>query len=475
MLCLQDALSSDPYLSSCIAMRFVFPMLFLLAAVLVGSAALGAELASLGEVPHRLPPVDETEVSTSNPALPQSPISLVAYQQPLARMRLGFGGRNRMSVFRDAGLDQSSRTRLGNNFVADPDFEGGIVMTGQDIALKIGGYVKADFIHDFDAIDQTDSFDTTTILTDSSERENSRFHARQSRLSFDARWLVDDRVVRTFIEADFFGNTTTSASAFRLRHAYGRIGRFTAGQTWTTFTDPSAVPQTLDVEGAVSNVNRRQALARWDQPLLDGSLLFAAALEDPNVVIESPTMLAGEARTDTPDFITRLRVEPEWGEFQVASIIRQLGFQPTGMPEISETAWGFNFTGSALMLPGTKAYYQFTFGEGIGSYRGSPDVVATGPMTGEIVPVLGWLVGLKHEWNDRLSSNVTISEVTLDDFPGQDPASLKDTTYLAVNLIQNPFERVFWGIEYLYGVRQDVSGDEGSANRLQVSCGFFLP
>lgn len=448
-------------------------MLFLLA----GNAAVAAELASSDEVPQRLPPiqVQDSLLAASNNELLQPALSLVAYQQPLARMRRGLGGRNRVSVFRDAGLDQSSRTRLSNNFVADPDFDRGFVMTGEDIALKIGGYVKADFIHDFDAIGATDSFDTTTILTDGSQRENSRYHARQSRLSFDARWLVEQRVVRAFIEADFFGSTTTSASTFRLRHAYGRIGRFTAGQTWTTFTDPSAVPQTLDVEGAVSNVNRRQALARWDQPLLDGNLLFAAALEDPNVLIESPTMLAGEARTDTPDLIARLRVEPEWGEFQVAGIVRQLGFQPVGMPELTATAWGFNFTGSALLLPETKAYYQFTFGEGIGSYRGSPDVVATGPMTGEIVPVLGWLVGLKHEWNDRLSSNVTISEVTLDDFAGQDPTSLKDTTYLAVNLIQNPLERVFWGIEYLYGIRRDVSGDEGQANRLQVSCGFFLP
>lgn len=449
-------------------------MLSLLAALFVGNVAHGAEFSALDNVPRRLPPVEAASSSANTPE-PLQDVSLVAYQQPLGRMSLGHSARNRKFLFRDAGLDLSSRTRLSNNFVADPNFEGGIVMTGEDIALKIGGYVKADFIHDFDAIEATDSFDTTTILTDGSQRENSRYHARQSRLSFDARWLVDQRVVRTFVEADFFGNTTTNANAFRLRHAYGRIGRFTAGQTWTTFTDPSAVPQTLDVEGAVSNVNRRQALARWDQPLLEGALLFAAALEDPSVVIESPTMLAGEARTDTPDFIARIRVEPEWGEFQVAGIVRQLGFQPIGMPELKETAWGFNFTGSALMLPGTKAYYQFTFGEGIGSYRGSPDLVATGPMTGEIVPVIGWLTGVKHEWTDRLSSNVTISKVNLDAFAGQDPASLKDTTYLAVNLIQNPLERVFWGIEYLYGIRKEVGGAEGSANRLQISCGFFLP
>jgi hypothetical protein len=65
--------------------------------------------------------------------------------------------------------------------------------------------------------------------------------------------------------------------------------------------------------------------------------------------------------------------------------------------------------------------------------------------------------------------------VCLDDVPGQDPDSLRGTTYLAVNLIANPYERVFTGVEYLYGVRDDASGASGAANRLQMSFGFYLP
>ncbi len=36
-------------------------------------------------------------------------------------------------------------------------------MFGRDVAMKIGGYAKADFIYDFDPIDSTDSFVTTSI------------------------------------------------------------------------------------------------------------------------------------------------------------------------------------------------------------------------------------------------------------------------------------------------------------------------
>jgi hypothetical protein len=205
------------------------------------------------------------------------------------------------------------------------------------------------------------------------------------------------------------------------------------------------------------------------------SLSLGVAVEDPQILIEAPAAVLAEGRTESPDFITRLRYEEDWREFQTAFVLRELGFQPTNQPVITENAWGFNFTGSFLMVETTKAYYQITFGEGIGSYRGSPDVVATGPNTAAILPMFGWMVGVHHEWSDHWTSNFTFSELALDDIPGQDSNNLLSTTYLAANLIANPYERVFCGIEYLYGIREDVDGDSGDANRLQVAIGFFLP
>ncbi len=374
-----------------------------------------------------------------------------------------------------SALDPQSAAVLNNNFTAPPDFSGGILIEGPDVALKVGGYVKADLIYDLDPIGSTDFFDTTTIPTSGPPHRNARFHARQSRLSFDTRWRVDGQTVRAFIESDFFGGEPRSDSLFRLRHAYGHFGRFTAGQTWTTFTDPSAVPQTLDSEGAVSSVHRRQGLIRWDQPIFGDAMTVAVAIEDPNIVLTTQTQKKGDGRTESPDFISRLRIEPDWGEFQAALLLRKLGYQPFGEPVISKTAWGCNFTGSFFVLARTKVYYQLTVGDGIGSYRGSPDVVATGPDSGEILPMSGWMFGVHHEWTDSLTSNLTFSELSLDDLPGQDLNNLRRTTYLAFNLIANPYKRVFCGVEYLYGSREDLSGAEGSAHRLQASFGFFLP
>ena len=199
------------------------------------------------------------------------------------------------------------------------------------------------------------------------------------------------------------------------------------------------------------------------------------ALEDPRIVVEVPAGIDGEGRMESPDFVTHVRYEQDSCEFQSAVLVRELGFQRVGEEVVSETAWGVNLTGSVLLGDRLNLYSQITFGDGIGSYRGSPDIVATGPTTASVLGMFGWMLSVKLAWTDYLTSNITYSHLDLDDVPGQDLGNLLSTDYLAVNLVYNPYERVFWGIEYLYGVRENVSRLDADANRIQMSFGFYLP
>jgi hypothetical protein len=49
--------------------------------------------------------------------------------------------------------------------------------------FTLGGYLKLDMIHDFDANGSPDSFDPRSIPVDGSRGTNTRIHARESRLS----------------------------------------------------------------------------------------------------------------------------------------------------------------------------------------------------------------------------------------------------------------------------------------------------
>ena len=360
---------------------------------------------------------------------------------------------------------------IGVDLYSAPDFRDGLIIFGQNVAMKIGGYVKADFIYDADPIDSTDSFDTTTIPVDAKPRTNSRFHARQTRLSFDTRWRANEDVVRIFVEGDFF----STGNAFRLRHAYGEYGWLLVGQTWTTFTDVSAAPATLDFEGSVSSVNRRQAQARYSFSLIGDELTGAVSVEDTRFIIELPDNVIGASRSPSPDFIARLRWTNNWAQFQAAGLYREVGFQPIQRDVITKPAGGFNFTGAVLVTPQTKVYSQLLFGKGIGSYRSLPDAAPSSATSADLLGLFGWMVGVTHEWNDVYSSNFTYAENSLETYPAQDQSDVKQTTYLAVNLLARPLDRVTVGIEYLYGTREDVDLRSASANRIQAAFIFDLP
>lgn len=374
-------------------------------------------------------------------------------------------------AFQQNGLADSNELKIGVDFYSAPDFRDGLIIYGRNVAMKYGGYVKADFIYDGDPIDSTDSFDTTTIPVNAEPRTNSRFHARQTRLSFDTRWRGNVDIVRIFVEGDFF----SEGNSFRLRHAFGEYGRLLVGQTWTTFTDVAAAPATLDFEGSVSSVNRRQAQARYTFPILGDELTGAVSVEDTKFIIEVPEMVVGESRSPSPDFVARVRWTTDWSQFQAAYLYREVGFQPLRERVITNSAGGFNFTGATLITNQTKAYSQVLFGEGIGSYRMLPDAAPTSPTSAGLLGMFGWMIGVTHDWNDVLSSNFTYAENSLDPVAFQEADDVKQTTYLAVNLLATPLDRVTVGIEYLYGTRENVDGDGAAANRIQTAFIFELP
>ena len=383
--------------------------------------------------------------------------------------------------FRGNFSNDSRRYNVGTDFYSPPDFEGGLIVFGKDVAMKIGGFVKADFIYDFDPIDSTDVFNTTAIPVGAPPRTNTRFHARQTRMSVDTRWASDERIVRIFVEGDFFGGSGTdgnrdSDDTFRIRHAYGEVGSLLVGQTWTTFTDVAAAPATLDFEGSVSSVNRRQAFVRWTQQVLNEDLTLALAAENPQFIVVPPPGITGDSVNPSPDVVARLRLDKERAQFQVAYLYRLGGFQPTGGRVITNSAWGLNFTGVVLSRKDTsKAYSQILFGEGIGSYRGLPDAAPDSATTDQVLGLTGWMVGYTRDWTERLTSNFTYAENTLDNSLLQPPDDVHRTTYLSANLIWNPETRVRVGIEYLNGLRENIDRQVGVANRIQVAFIFDLP
>jgi hypothetical protein len=359
----------------------------------------------------------------------------------------------------------------GYDFNQTGDFENALAFPGTNALFKIGGYVKLDAIQDFDPIGSEDVFDPSSIEIGAPPRTNSRFHARQTRLNLDTRWPADCGPARVFVEGDFFGDGDT----FRLRHAFGEVGPLLAGYTWTTFTDLASFPQTIDFQRGVATITTRRAQVRYTgETALEGST-WSIAAEDSTVVVDAASMIPGSTRTPMPDFVGRVRWTADWGQFQVAGIARQLGFQPVGQEVRTAWAGGVNFTGFVRLWERDKWLFQVVAGEGIGSFRDLPDAAPDSPTTLAPLPTFAWMTGYAHAWNERWTTNVTYNLSRVSNTALQAPDAIHQTEYLAVNLIWNPADRIWTGIEYLHGTRTDFDGSSGEANRLQFAVLFELP
>lgn len=338
-----------------------------------------------------------------------------------------------------------------------------------DYTVKLGGYIKVDLIHDFDEIGSTDSFDPRTIPTndESNPGTNTRMHARQTRFNLDVRGPTDVGTMRAFFEGDFFGSSNT----FRIRHAYGEVAGFLGGQTWSTFMDEDAMPETLDFESPIAFPLIRQAMIRYTHPFEDGSYM-AFAVEDPASNLIPPTGVPGEVEEATPDLTGRLRWKHGLGHTQLGLFAGTARFDPDTAPADDVFLWGLNLSSKLAVCERDQIYVQVTYGPGVGRYRGgnaaAPD--ASGDL--EAIRVLGVMGGYEHHWSDELRSTVTYAWGEADVPAGSPPDSNEVLEYLAANLIWQFTERAWVGLEYLYGARETFDDTRGDAHRVQASMRF---
>ncbi len=355
---------------------------------------------------------------------------------------------------------------------ASAQFPHAYKIPGTEIWWKIGGFVKADVIHDFNPITSGGQFFPPDIPTNGQHGQDTILQASASRLNLDFRAPTDWGVGRAFIETDFFD----SDNELRLRHAYVESGSLLVGQTWTLWTDPEARPRTLDFESPVSFTLLRHAQVRWTQPVTD-YFDWAVSIEDPMTEIDNfvPGMFPGETEQPWPDVVGRIKYHDKTYEAVAAILLRDLVFRPLDLPAQSRVGWGVNLIGIAHLSDRDLVEGQAVFGSGLGSYRGGADLTLSSPTRVVAIPVFGVYGGYTHFWSKQLSSTAVYSfgarrETEID--PGN---TLRSTNYVAVNLIWEPVTRLAMGIEYLYGTRTDKDGAFGEDSRIQCTVQYNLP
>ena len=359
--------------------------------------------------------------------------------------------------------------------------------------FEIYGFAMLDIGHDFKQIDPS-WFDTLRVTKLPSvekqfgEDHNTFAGVRQSRLGVRSSTPTTLGDLKTTFEFELFGTGVDAGqTTFRLRHAYGELGAFGAGQTWSPFMDPDVFPNSLEYWGPTGMVFFRNVQVRF-MPL-KGDNSFTIALERPGasgdagVFADRIELQNIKPRFPLPDVSASYKASRKWGYVRAAGMLRLIKYDDVLADQFdlsgSATGWGINLSSNLNAGKNDVVRAQFVFGEGIQNYMNDSPVDvgvvrqpnnALTPVTGETIPITGLVLFLDHTWNKQFSSAVGYSRQDNDNTSDQAPGAFRVGQYALGNLLYYPVPNVMVGGELQWGRRENFSdGFHSDGLKLQFS------
>jgi hypothetical protein len=358
------------------------------------------------------------------------------------------------------------------------------------LRVNIYGFIQMDAIYDFNRVDpawnatlRPSKIPIDTVNPVGKDGETI-FSVKQSRFGVDAAIPTELGELKTKFEFDMFGvGPDEGQTTMRLRHAYGEVGQFLAGQTNSVFMDIDVYPNTIDYWGPAGMIFYRNVQARWTF-LNQGGTKMAVALERPGSAVDAgqvnvidPALGANiHSWNKYPDVTGQLRQDGPWGHLQAAGILRWLGYDtPDRSISGHKTGWGVNLSGAVNTVGKDKVMAQVAYGEGIANYfnDGGVDLAPRSTFGGaKALPILGWLLYYDKYWNDKWSSSAGYSVTDQHNSGGQLADAFQKGQYASVNLLHYPAKNIMVGGEFLWGKLEDHGGQTGHDSRIQFSTKF---
>jgi hypothetical protein len=344
-------------------------------------------------------------------------------------------------------------------------------------SMTIYGFAMLDIGQNFKQI-HPDWYDTMRVsklpsYKDEYGKDNSTFAGvRQSRLGVKTSTPTALGELKTQFEFELFGTGVDSGqTTFRLRHAYGELGAFGAGQTWSPFMDPDVFPNSLEYWGPTGMVFFRNVQVRWMPLKGDSNLTLAlerpGASGDAGVLADRIELQNIKGRTPLPDFTGAYAYGGSWGYLRVAGALRKINWDDMLVDTYDlnggATGWGLNFSSNLKPSKKDVIRLQLVYGKGIENYMNDAPVDigivanpgnAVTPILGKAIPILGTVIFLDHTWNDKWSSTIGYSRTDIDNTEGQDANAYKTGQYALGNLLYMPVPNVMVGGELQWGRRE---------------------
>jgi hypothetical protein len=350
------------------------------------------------------------------------------------------------------------------------------------LSMEIYGFAMTDVGYDFGRIDPAwfDVMRPTKLpaSADALGRNGAVFAGvRQTRFGVKSALPTPLGEMKTIFEWDLFGvGVDAGQTTLRLRHAYGEIGPFGAGQTWSPFMDIDVFPRSIEYWGPNGMAFFRNVQVRW-MPL-KGDTRITFALERPGVTADGAPyaerieLMDVVPRFPLPDFSGEFRLAGSAGYIKVSGLVRYINWDDLGADAFNlggnAFGWGASVSGNIKLWQKNVLKLQLVGGRGIANYmndagadvgaKNNPGNVVT-PITGQALPLVGAVAFADFYWSPLCSSSVGYSIVNMWNSDAESPSAFHRGHYALANLLFYPTSQSMAGVEVQYGRRVNAFDD----------------
>ncbi|MCM1483828.1 MAG: hypothetical protein NC043_05795 [Muribaculaceae bacterium] len=348
------------------------------------------------------------------------------------------------------------------------------------LAMGIGGCVRMRGWYEWGGVVPINGFSPYAIPMTPNPARMRRFGTTPSGSTLFFRVIGRNKTLgnyQLYIEANFNGYQGVD---FHLKKAYAVINDWTIGYASSTFSDPAALPPTVDASGPNNKISPTSVLVRWMKPV-SSRWTVAASLETPSSQASVDDTLTQKCDNWLPD--AAAFIQYEWGRSQhvrLSGIVRTLPYRDMVQGR-NHNVIGWGLLLSSIMHPGKAwtVYANICGGhgyEGLGGdlQMGNYDLIPDPRHGGELYApaAMGWNLGVQYNFRPNLFTSVSYSQTRYMPRSGVAPSEYKFGQYMAANVFWNLTPRIQVGAELNVGMRQNMDGAHRWARRVGAMAQF---
>ena len=349
-----------------------------------------------------------------------------------------------------------------------------------NVAMGVGGAVRMRLYYDWGGSVPTPGFAPYMIPMEKDPLRDKYLGTTPAGTALFFRVLGVSRKLgqyQVYIEANFNGY---QGRDLHLKKAYAILNDWTVGYANSTFSDPMALPPTVDAQGPNNKMAVTDVLVRWMKTFRN-RWTVAVSAETPAQQVDVQNDITAKCDEWLPDFAAFLQYEWDTSSHvRLAGIMRTLPYRNL-IAERNHNVIGYGLQLSTVFHPAYPLtfYGTFTWGHGTASLGGDMlvgnyDLVSDPDTPGRLYApaAFGWCAALQYNFRPNLFVSATFGQSRYLPDHQEDGMNYKYGLYGAANVFWNLTPRIQVGAEFNIGKRQNFNGMHRWARRVGAMCQF---